>query len=315
MNHPQGNIFQMPQMYDAYASTPLYQPIVVSCFNDKNLTGILLAVIQKEYSGLLGKFSARSIIWGGPLTDSEDVTQEILSQYNKQIAKAAVFSQVRNFHVLNPSQKNAFEINGYTYEPHLNIIVNLPSDIDQFWKGIKRNRKDGINKAKRQGFSFEVIREPIYIEPFYRLLENSYKSIKLPYPAKSFFTSLNSKAYEYMKWFVLKKYNMPVVILVGLIYKRTIYAFYIGTTKDTAILNLRPVDIFYYEVMCWGIKNGYRNFDWMGAGKPNKEYGVRKFKLQYGGEILEMGRFGKVHKPLIMGLSKIGFWCWKKIRR
>jgi serine/alanine adding enzyme len=295
LNHPQGTIFQTPQMFSVYASTINCQPIVLACYEEDSLVGILLAVL--------------------PLTDSEEITEKILSRYNKEISERAVFSQIRNFGVLNSARKKTFEMNGFTDEPHLNILVDLPADTDQFWKGIKRNRKDGINKAKRQGFVFEVASDPQYIDPFYNLLEESYKSIRLPYPDKSFFASLDSEAGEFTKWFVLKKDDIPVIVLAAFVYKGTIFAYAIGTTTDDAILNLRPVDIFYYEVMCWGIRNGFKVFDWMGAGKPNQEYGVRKFKIQYGGELIEMGRFLKIHKPLIMRMSKIGFWCWRKIKR
>jgi serine/alanine adding enzyme len=314
-NHPQGNVFQTPQMFSAYERTKHYQPVVVASFSGDDINGILLAVLQKEYEGPMGMISARSIVWGGPLTDSEEISGLLLSRFNEEIGKRAVYSQIRNFHGLNPSQKSVFVAKGFTYEPHLNILVDLPAAIEPLWKGIKRNRKDGINKAKKQGFVFEAADGPSYVETFYHLLEESYKSIKLPYPDKSFFTALCSEARDFTKWFVLKKDDVPIVVLAALIYKGTIHAFYIGTTKDNVILNLRPVDLFYYELMCWGIGNGFKRFDWMGAGKPDQEYGVRKFKLQYGGELIETGRFEKIHKPVILYLAKIGFWCWRRIRR
>ena len=313
-NHAQGNAFQTPQMYSIYNSSEKYRPLVLACYRNNSIVGILLAVIQSEYKGFLGKLSSRSIIWGGPLADSDEIQSELLSRYNEIIGRQVVFSQVRNTHVLNSIQKRAFELNGFRYEPHLNILVDLPADVDQFWKGIKHTRKNGINKAKRQGFVFEAVSEPLYLDPFYLLLENLYKRIKLPYPHKSLFDSLYCEAGEFVKWFVLKKDDIPIVVLVAFIFKETIYAYCIGTSEDEAILNLRPIDLFYYEVMCWGIKNGYKKYDWLGAGKPDQEYGVRKFKIQYGGELIEMGRFIKIHKPLIMRMSKIGFWCLAKTR-
>ena len=40
--------------------------------NKDEILGTLLAVIQKEYSGVLGNFTARSIIQGGPLIKDDD---------------------------------------------------------------------------------------------------------------------------------------------------------------------------------------------------------------------------------------------------
>lgn len=314
-DHPQGNVFQTPQMFTVYSTTKNYSPIAIACYKENDLVGILLAVIQKEYSGILGKISARSIIWGGPLAYSEDVIFELLKHYNKVVREKVIYSQFRNFSYQNSFQRRPFETNGFIYENHLNILVDLTVGMDKYWKGIKRNRKDGINKAKRQGFDFEITNQPIYLEFFYKLLKETYESVKLPFPDKSFFISLNYELLEYVKWFVLKKDNEPIIVLASLVYKGIIYAFYIGCTKKSTLLNLRPVDIFYYDIMCWGIENDFHTFDWMGAGKPNNEYGVRKFKLQYGGELIDMGRYEKIHKPVKMKIAKAGFKVWQFLKK
>lgn len=313
--HPQGNVFQMPGMFDVYEATPRYHPMVIACFEREKLQGILLAVVQTEYSGMLGKLSARSIIWGGPLAYSDDVVNQLLVHYNDIIKGKAVYSQVRNLTGLDPARRIPFEKNGFVYEEHLNILVDLRVGLDGFMRGIKSNRKDGINKAKKQNFTFEVTGAPEYLDPFYRLLKETYQDIRLPFPDLEFFVALKNKIPGSVKWFILKKNEEPIIILNALADKKNLRAFYIGSSKDPAILNLRPTDIFHYHVIRWAIENGYETYDWMGAGKPNEEYGVRKFKLQYGGELIEMGRFEKTHKHALLKIAKIGFWCWRKLRR
>jgi lipid II:glycine glycyltransferase (peptidoglycan interpeptide bridge formation enzyme) len=53
-----------------------------------------LAVIQKEYSGVLGNITARSIIHAGPLVkyDDPDTLDLILKEYNKIIKKKAMIA-------------------------------------------------------------------------------------------------------------------------------------------------------------------------------------------------------------------------------
>lgn len=71
--HPHGNIFQTPEMYEVYENTKNYEPVFLAVVNNRDeIAGTLLAVIQKEYSGVLGNFSARSIIHGGPLIKDDD---------------------------------------------------------------------------------------------------------------------------------------------------------------------------------------------------------------------------------------------------
>ena len=67
------------------------------------------------------------------------------------------------------------------------------------------------------------------------------------------------------------------------------------------------------ETLRWACENGFRVFDYGGAGSPNKPYGVRLFKSQMGGELVEYGRYEKVHKPLLMKIAKLGFSILRNI--
>ena len=63
-DHPDGNIFQTPEMYDVYQGTINYDPIIIAAVNENDdIQGILLAVVQKEKYDALGWFTARSIIF------------------------------------------------------------------------------------------------------------------------------------------------------------------------------------------------------------------------------------------------------------
>jgi lipid II:glycine glycyltransferase (peptidoglycan interpeptide bridge formation enzyme) len=44
----------------------------------------------------------------------------------------------------------------------------------------------------------------------------------------------------------------------------------------------------------------------MGAGKPDEPYGVRDFKAEFGGELVERGRFLCIRKPLLYKIGTLG---------
>ena len=97
--HPNGNIYQTPEMYEVYKNTKNYEPIFLAVVNEDNeISGTLLAVIQREYKGPIGNLTARSIIWGGPLVKNGDaqVLDLILSEYDKIARTRAIYSQFRN---------------------------------------------------------------------------------------------------------------------------------------------------------------------------------------------------------------------------
>ena len=84
-NHPYGNIFQTPEMYEVYQNTKNYEPVFLTVVNNRDeISGTLLAVIQKEYSGVLGNFTARSIIHGGPLI-KDDAPGDVADKIKKAL--------------------------------------------------------------------------------------------------------------------------------------------------------------------------------------------------------------------------------------
>jgi lipid II:glycine glycyltransferase (peptidoglycan interpeptide bridge formation enzyme) len=314
-DHPHGNIFQTPEMYDAYRNTRNYEPIFLAITDDNKIEAILLAVIQKENYSVIDFLTARSIIFGGPIFDENRpyLLDALLKEYAKLIKHKAVYTQIRNFWEQNEKLKETFGNHGYDNESHLNILVDLTVGTDKLWKDVKRNRKDGINKAKKQNFKFKVIDYLPDIDNFYALLVELFINIRLPYPDISLFKNLNTLS-KNVRWFILDYEGKPRIILCGFLFNGTLYAFFIGISQDRDFQKLRPVDLFYWEVIRWGAENGMKFFDWMGAGRPEKHYGVRNFKLQYGGTVHDFGRYEKIHNSFHYHLAKIGLEIWQKLK-
>ena len=59
--------------------------------------------------------------------------------------------------------------------------------------------------------------------------------------------------------------------------------------------------------MKWGCTSEYKYFDFGGAGKPDEKYGVRDYKLKFGGTLVKFGRLEKIHMPNKFKLAKSGF--------
>ena len=64
--------------------------------------------------------------------------------------------------------------------------------------------------------------------------------------------------------------------------------------------------------MDYGMKNNLPRFDFMGAGKPDEDYGVREFKSKFGGELVEHGRFLNVLQPLLYSVGKTAIKILKR---
>jgi len=316
-SHKYSNPFQSYEFFESFENSNIYSSIAIACIDKKtgDYKGILLAVIQKDKNKILGIFSRRSTIYGGPLFDNSNNTlNTILSVYNKLIKNRAIYTQFRNFHMFNESQILIFNKYGYKLTDHLNILLKIPETEDILWKQLDRSRKKGINKAKQNNFIFSEEEYSDVSNEFYDLLVLLYRKIKLPCPEKEYFDELHSKLGDSMiKIFSLKRDQKKIIILFSLCKNKTLYTYYMGTLQYPELIKLKPVDLFFYELLIWCVNNNYEVFDWMGAGKPDQDYGVRKFKLEYGGDVINLGRFEKTHSKLLFRIGKLGLLLLKKV--
>jgi len=316
-NHPNGNIFQTPEMYEIYLNTKNYEPVLITVFDDSDkLLGLLLAVIQKEYSGVLGKVTSRAIIIGGPLVEDNDadILRYILKAFNERIKGSVVFSQFRNLWDWN-ELKSIFNEFSFEYEAHLDILVDIEPNEDELWKKIASKARNKIRKSIKANITFEVIiPDESLVDKAYEIFQEIYKNAKIPLADKSLFMNsfkvLSKK--NMIKYFCAIKDNEVIGIRIGLLYKNLIYDWYAGSLHEYYKYN--PNDFLPYNTLVWGHENGFKTFDFGGAGKPNVPYGVRDHKMKFGGELVEFGRFEKVHKPKLMKVAKAGLELYKLIK-
>jgi lipid II:glycine glycyltransferase (peptidoglycan interpeptide bridge formation enzyme) len=105
--------------------------------------------------------------------------------------------------------------------------------------------------------------------------------------------------------------QIPVSASVELLYKDVIFGWYGGVNR--AFRSYTSSEILTWHILRWGAENGYRLYDFGGAGEPGKHYGVRDFKAKFGGNLVCYGRNTYVHSPTLFRLSKQGYrflrWC------
>jgi len=315
-NHPNGNIFQTPEMYDVYLRTENYEPVLLTVVKNDEVVGVLLSVIQKEYSGVLGKITARSIIIGGPLIkdNNPDVLKFLLNAYTQKIKYRVIFSQFRNLWDWG-ELKPVFNATGFEYDSHLDILIDITLKEEELWSKINSKARNKIRKSMKSDIVFKTP-EPTkeIIEKSYEIFHNIYKNAKIPLTDISLFeNSVKILAKKNMiRFFCAFKDDQMIGVRIGLLYKDVVYDWYAGSLHEFYKFN--PNDFLPYNTLVWGHNNGFKTFDFGGAGKPNVPYGVRDHKMKFGGELVEYGRYEKVHKPKLMSMAKVGLELYKMIR-
>ena len=316
LNHPDGNIFHSPEMVHFYNSSSNRESIVIACFNDLNdITGIIVAEIQREYRGVIGNVTARAIVMGGPLVKDQnpEIALILIKEFDKVCRKKVVFNQYRNLWSVNEF-KSIFASCNYVFEEHLDIITDLTLSEDNLWKNIVSNGRNKINKSVKSGTSVKLIENKDLLKDVYAILEHVYKKVRLPLPDFDYFENAwdELSPLGYLKCFGAFNHNILIGVRIELIYNKKIYDWYAGSRAEYYDKN--PNDILPWEIIKWGAANGFTSFDFGGAGKPDKPYGVREFKIKYGGSLVNYGRFEKIHKPFTYKVAKIGFNFWKLLK-
>ncbi|MGE5343011.1 MAG: lipid II:glycine glycyltransferase FemX [Candidatus Omnitrophota bacterium] len=313
--HPQGNIFQTPVMVEALVGVKGVWPQLTAVLGpDNQILGVLVSMIQSNYWGFLKRMTSRSIIMGGPLIRDNDreVLEMILREYDQSVKHKAVYTQFRNLREQERSWKACFEQQGFTFEDHLNIRVRIDRSEETLWQEIHSKRRNEIRRALKEGTSVRELDTENDIRNAYAILTEVYRNARLPLPHISFFLSAFQilRAEGCIRFFAAVNREKIIGILVALCYKTEIHDWYAGSFKRAQ--PQYPNDLLPWEVFLWGKRNGYTVFDFGGAGKPGESYGVREYKKQFGGNLVNYGRYLKIHNPLLMRWGKGGFRLWRK---
>jgi serine/alanine adding enzyme len=311
--HPKGTVFQTPEMYECYLHSGGC-PHVIVVMENKNIVGILLSVLLKEKGRFKGYLSSRSIIIGGPivLNDNKHIVEILLSEYDVYINGKVIYTQIRNL----SEQLNNCDIyrnHGYIYKPHLNFIIKLDTE-KNIWERIGKGRLKQIKKAQKNNLYVDVYQGDDITEELvaqgYRIIKDVYSRANLPLTNIMLIQEANKQGLLVL--FVVRNSQGEMLgCRFGLRFNNTMYGWYAGSYVK--YYKLFPNDILIWETLKWCCLNGYRTFDYGGAGNPNEAYGVRDFKSQMGGMLVNYGRFEKCHKQLIMCIAKIGYKVYRTI--
>jgi lipid II:glycine glycyltransferase (peptidoglycan interpeptide bridge formation enzyme) len=138
----------------------------------------------------------------------------------------------------------------------------------------------------------------------YATLAKVYEHIHIPLAPQSLFEASFEVLYPQgmIKLFMAKVEDACIGVAIRLLYKNVIYAWYAGAIRDYA--SYKANDLLNWHVLEWGAQNGFKCFNFGGAGKPDEDYGPRRFKAKFGGKLVNYGRNICVHAPVRLRLSE-----------
>ena len=315
--HPHGNIFHTPEMFQAFARVPRHQPMLWAAVDqDDRLLALLLLVQITLMNGLLRRFTTRAISYGGvlcaPTPEGRDALAQLLCACARDAKGSVLFTELRNASDLSDIQP-VLEQCGFVYEDHLNYLVDLNRSVEDIFNGIERWTRKRIRRGLRhQEVAIEEATDRCGIKACYDLIRKSYTLARVPVADLSLFEAAFDILHPrgMVKYWLARVGNAYVASSVELLYRDVVYGWYGGV--DRAYAAFRPGELLTWHLLKWGAENGYKTYDFGGAGKPNEKYGVRDFKAKFGGSLVCYGRNVSVHRPQLLRLSR---WAYQLYRR
>lgn len=303
---PLSTWFQTDEAYRFYQSVSDMCAFVYGVMEEDKLVGVIVGYTTQEKCKFKQYFTARAIVIGGPLLD-ENISESALTMLLQTVKKQqgeAIYIETRNFHDYS-KWRHVFEQCGFAYHPHLNIQVTcnaLHTMSEQRIRQVRKALKNGVVITEPQ--SEQEIRD------WYQLLRQLYRQkVRTPLWSEAFFLQFYRHG---IGKYLLVKYNGKVIggMMCPIFAGKAIYEWYV-CGLDEAYREQYPSVMATYAAIEYAKQNDIPMFDFMGAGVPDQPYGVRDFKMEFGGEMVEHGRYLHIRKPL---LYKIGKWGVKILK-
>lgn len=301
---PVASWFQSDEAYRFFDSLSFMKSIAVAVTEGDSLQGLIVGYVQGDGGRLKQKLTRRFIIVGGPLL-SDQITPDQLTALLTVVRKQAqafhcIYLETRNLNDYS-RWRETFEACGFEYVPHYNFHIDTtdPALVD---KRMDKSRRRRIRRATENGVA--ISSDKAYLPEFYAILSDLYRNkIHKPLPPYAMFEQLADVPFA--RYFFVQNAEGKTIggQLILMLDHRVAYAWYCcGLDKEYH--DLYPSIMANYAGIRYAADNGFERYDMMGGGTPGEDYGVRDFKAQFGGTLVEHGRFLYLCKPLVYKLGK-----------
>ncbi|WP_010665080.1 hypothetical protein [Marinilabilia salmonicolor] len=314
-NHPNGNIFQLPWMYELHQMTSLQHPIAIFAFDGPLLVGLMIGTNFRSVAFPFSWLTRRQMVIGGPLVDNNnrDVLETILECLVKEFGHKAIFTEIKNLK-LRLSLKPVFEDAGFYYESLLSVIVEMNKKSGTLWDSLSPDRRENIRRMSNVSGLIRDMHGTRDMENVWRVLRYAIGEKGLHVPHRSLFRFMDElemlKPYVAIKGFEMNEDLKAVLIVMK--FQQKAYFWMEGHCLDNG--SEWMYDGFVWQVIQELESEGIQFLNMGDAGRPGNDFHSRQYKKSYGGTIRETGRYIYVHKWGLWNFRRF-FYRWYKQAR
>lgn len=299
-NVPTPNLFQTHFMAKTYARTKGCRPWLNASFGgDGGVHATLASTWFRDAPGL-----AHASIRGGPMwlntPDGVEGAFELLKAHERIAKLRTLYTRIYPVSAPQSSVEIALRC-GFQSSPWINYLIPLTS-LESLWNRLGKDRKRGIQKAERTTLRARDATSDKDVDAAVGVLRATASLDRFPLQHASLFHAVQEiLAPRKLARIVMAELDgETVAVRVLLTYRETIYDWYAGSLPSH---RHSQVDAWLvWHTLQWGLDQGYRVFDFGGAGSPEVPYGPRDFKKRFGGDEVRLSRSTNSHYPRVQRL-------------
>ena len=324
------NVFQTVEWMRLFEHEKGTKVVLFALYSDSSLLLVQPLTITRYYRHLPSKFASYAVAWREPWRAADIADEEAIEAFRlmtaeieKYCRKRALYIEYRHFSENNiyastfnfcdkreqlsllklPSKakitinESNSQLSTFNFQlPWYNIYREFEAGEDVA-EQMKRDKRRQLKQSFEAGV--EVVLEPTreQIVEWYGLLKRLYRRIHRPLPSVDVFLRLNKSGIG--RVFVVM-YRGRVISGNAMLFHSSsltpnsplFYDWY-RASVDERIEGVFPSVVSTWQALQLVADMGGGRFDFMGAGPRNKEYGVRQFKLEFGGNLTEEYRYRK----------------------
>ena len=309
--HPNGNIFHTPEMFQVFNRTKRHQPEIWAVIDKtQHPLAFMLPVKISLMNGLFHRWTTRVVVYGSvlstPGSEGREALRMLLKAYRHAMLGNILFTELRNLSDLSDLQPVLNEC-GFSLEQHLNYLIDLNQSEETLIQNISKSGRQSVRSSQNKGTIIEEVTDRRQLEMAYQLLQKVYGRVHVPLANFSLFEAAYDilAPREMFKGFMARIGDRYIGTCFILIHKGRIIDWYAGSDRDFS--SYCSGELLIWHILRWGKEHGFKEFDFGGAGKPDEEYGPRQFKAKFGGTLVDYGRNTCIHAPQRLMISKYGY--------
>lgn len=300
--------WQTKEAYQLFFSLPDYRVEVVGVADKDALCGVAV-IIRPQARTRVGQWlSRRAVVMGGVMvsdTISDEVYRRLMAAIKEQTSDV-IYVEIRNL-CDHSAWRGVVAQDGWQYMPHLNIRIdtsNAQAAISRIGKSKRRRIESSVQKGVR------VVEHPTMaqVREYYDVLRDLYIQ-RVHKPLPSWGTWERLYASDMCRYILIEHEGRIIGGSVCVLWEGKVMYEWYACGRDDHRRVISPASLTKYAEIQLAERLGIAQLDLMGAGRPDEKYGVRDFKAEFGGEMVEYGRYVYAHCPMVY---KIGTMLMRK---